>query len=133
MGLGRELLLGLGSALGTTGGLFAAQLWYASYLDVEVVHGALTSAPLDVELLALRKEEQAKLGSGRMPIDEAMHALAQRGRGAFPLLAVKPSDDLSAMSGWVHRPGFKPYVPAPAAVPGGPAGREPNGREPNGK
>jgi hypothetical protein len=46
-----------------------------------------------------------------MPIDKAMEALAQRGRGGFAKLAVKPSDDLSAMSGWIGKPGFQPYVP----------------------
>lgn len=116
MGLRRELLLGLGSALATTGGLFAAQLWYSSYLDVGVIHGGRSGTPPDAKLAALRLEEQAKLTSGRMPIAQAMGALAQQGRGAFPQLAVKPSDDLSAMSGWVHRPGFKPYVPAGAAA-----------------
>ena len=70
---------------------------------------------MDAKLLAVRNEEHAKLAAGRMPIDKAMAALAQRGRNAFPQLAAKPSDDLSAMSGWVHKPGFKPYVSRAAA------------------
>jgi hypothetical protein len=27
-----------------------------------------------------------------------------------------PSDDISAMSGWMHKPGFKPYVPRQVAA-----------------
>lgn len=117
MGVCKELLVALGSALATTAGLFGAQLWYASYLDVAVVHGDLRHVPLDEKLQALRNEEHAKLAAARMPIQQAMDALAQRGRSAFPQLAARPSDDLSAMSGWVHKPGFKPYVPTPAAAP----------------
>jgi hypothetical protein len=111
----KELLVCLGTALATTAGLFTLQVWYSSYLDVAVIHGNLSNAPLDAKLQAVRNEERAKLDSGRMPIDKAMEALAQGGRNAFPQLAVKPSDDLSAMSGWVRKPNFKPYVPRRAA------------------
>jgi hypothetical protein len=69
--------------------------------------------PANAKLQAVRSEEQTKLATGRMPIDKAMEALARGGRNAFPKLAAKPSGDLSAMSGWVHKPGFKPYVPRP--------------------
>jgi hypothetical protein len=112
----KELLVCLGTALATTAGLFTLQIWYASYLDVAVIHGDLSHVPMDAKLQAVRDEEQAKLAAGQMPIDKAMDALAQRGRNAFPKLAVKPSTDLSAMSGWAHKPGFKPYV-SPAAAP----------------
>jgi hypothetical protein len=118
MGVRKELLLCLGTALVTSGGLFTLQLWYSSYLDVAVIHGDLSDVPMDAKLQALRREEQVKLASGGMPIEKAMEALAQRGRNAFPKLAAKPSGDLSAMSGWVHKPGFKPYVPRqPVAAP----------------
>ena len=113
----KELFVGLGTALATTAGLFTLQLWYSSYLDVAVVHGGLSSVPMDAKLEAMRNEEHAKLTAVPMPIDQAMVALAQRGRNAFPKLAAKPSNDLSAMSGWIHKPGFKIYVPRSAAAP----------------
>jgi len=78
----KELLVGLGTALATTAGLFTLQLWYSSYLDVAVVHGDLSSVPMDAKLEAMRNEEHAKLTAVPMPIDQAMVALAQRGRNA---------------------------------------------------
>lgn len=117
MGLRKELLVALGTALATTAGLFTLQLWYASYLDVAVIHGPLSRLPVDAKLRAMRDQEQAKLASGRMPLDQAMEALAQHGRSGFPALAARASEDLSAMSGWVHKPGFRPYVPAQKGAP----------------
>ena len=117
MNLRKQLLVALRSALATAAALFALQLWYSSYLDVAIIHGDLSAAPTDAALAAVRNEEQAKLSSGQMPIAKAMEALAQRGRNAFPQLAAKPSNDLSAMSGWLHKPGFKAYVPARGAAP----------------
>ncbi|MEO8181881.1 MAG: hypothetical protein ABI895_23855 [Deltaproteobacteria bacterium] len=116
MGVRKELFVGLGTALATAAGLFTLQLWYASYLDVAVVHGDQSGVHLDAKLEAVRNEEHAKLSAGRMPIHQAMEALAQRGRNAFPKLAAQPSNDLSAMSGWIKKPGFKPYVPRAAAA-----------------
>ena len=112
----RELLVGLGTALATAAGLFALQLWYASYLDVAVVHGGAGALPMNAQLAAVRSEEHAKLSSGAVPIGTAMAALAQHGRNAYGKIAARPSDDLSPMSGWIHRPGFRPYVPRSAAA-----------------
>jgi hypothetical protein len=117
MGIRKQLFVGLRIALVTSAGLFTLQIWYASYLDVAVIHGGSSQVPMDAKLEAVRNEERAKLAAGRMPIDKAMEALAQRGRNAFPKLVAKPSGDLSAMSGWVHKPGFRPYVPRPAPAP----------------
>jgi hypothetical protein len=117
MNVRKELLVSLGTALATTAGLFTLQIWYASFLDVAVVHGDKSDVPMAAKLQIVRNEEHAKLTSGPMPIDKAIEALAQRGRSAFPQLAAKPSGDLSAMSGWIHKPGFKMYVPRPAAAP----------------
>lgn len=116
MGIRKELFIGLGTALATTAGLFTLQIWYSSYLDVVVIHGDLSHVPMDAKLQAVRNEEHVTLAAGQMPIDRAMQALAQRGRNEFPKLAVKPSDDISAMSGWIHKPGFKVYVPRPVAA-----------------
>ena len=131
----KELFVCLGIALATAAGLFTLQIWYASYLDVAVVHGDLGDVRMGAKLEAVRNEERAKLSSGSMPIDKAMEALAQRGKSAFPKLAAKPSDDLSAMSGWVHKPVFRPYVPRQAAAPAaeatplalGTTSKDPNG------
>jgi hypothetical protein len=127
MGIRRQLFVGLRAAVVTSAGLFALQLWYSSYLDVAVVHADRSQMPMDAKVDAVRKDERGKLASSPMPIDQAMAALAQRGRSAFAQLAAKPSGDLSAMSGWVHKPGFKPYVPhgvaAPAASVPGAGGR----------
>jgi hypothetical protein len=112
-----ELFVYLGSTLATIAGLFAVQLWYESYLDVSVVHAMDRGAPLERPLQEVRDAEQAKLGSGKLPIEQAIAGLAQRGRAGFPKIAPKPSDDLSAMSGWIHKPGFTPYVPRPAPKP----------------
>ena len=120
-----ELFVYIGSALATVTALFGAQIWYESYLDVAVVHAQPRDAKGDEKVAEVRAQEQQKLGAGRVPIDQAIAALAQRGRSGFPKLAPKPSDDLSAMSGWIHKPGFAPYVPrkpaAPAAPPAGTA------------
>jgi hypothetical protein len=112
----KELLLGLGTALLTAAGLFALQLWYASYLDVAVLHADASEVRMGAKLEAARNEEQATLSTGVLPVQAAMAAVAQNGRNAYSKIAAKPSDDLSAMSGWIHKPGFKPYVPRPVAA-----------------
>jgi hypothetical protein len=114
-----ELLTYMGAALVTIVVLFGAQIWYSTYLDTHVVNVHPLDAPADEKREAFREQERAKLSSGKMPIAQAKAQLAQRGRTAFPAVAPKASDDLSAMSGWMHRPGFKPYAPrAAAASPG---------------
>lgn len=106
-----ELLVYMGATFATIAGLFTLQAWYATYIDVSVVHGAHGDVGLNSGVVAAREAEKAKLSSGRMPIDAAKKALATRGREAAATLAPKASDDLSAMSGWVYRPGFAPYEP----------------------
>ena len=118
MNVRKKLFVALRNALLTAAGLFTLQLWYSSYLDVAVVHGDLSAVQTDTKLATLRSEEHAKLNAGPMPIAQAMQAVAARGRSASPKLAVKPSADLSAMSGWIHKPGFKVYIPARGAGPG---------------
>jgi hypothetical protein len=106
-----ELLAYMGAALATVVGLFALQIWYASYVDVSVVHGSLHEVPDNPELVKMRERDRAKLSGGKLPIDAAKQTLAERGRQASAVITPRPSDDLSAMSGWVYRPGFKPYEP----------------------
>ena len=117
MNIRKQLFVGVRTALATAAGLFALQLWVASYLDVAVIHGRASAAGMDATLESVRREEQTKLTTGPMPIAQAMAALAQRGRSALPRLAAKPSSDLSAMSGWMHKPGFKAYVSRPGTAP----------------
>lgn len=111
-----ELLAYMGAALVTIVALFGLQIWYATYLDVSVVH-ARSHAPLNPQVAEVRAKERQKLESGRMPLAQAKAALAQN-RAGLPQIAPQPSDDLSAMSGWMHKPNFKPYEPrkAPAAA-----------------
>jgi hypothetical protein len=116
-----ELFAYMGAALATIIGLFTLQIWYASYLDVDVVHAQHPDAPLDAKVAAVRAEEQKKLSSGRRPLAAAKRELAQRPRASLSSIAPKQSADLTPMSGWINRPGFAAYEPrsqpAAAAAP----------------
>ena len=109
-----ELFAYMGAATVTIAVLFGLQIWYASYLDVAVVHGQL-NAPLNPKVVSHREQDRQKLDSAKVPIGKAMEDLGKRGRAAFSTIAPKPSDDLSAMSGWMHRPDFRPYEPRKGA------------------
>ena len=102
-----ELLAYLGTGLATIAVLFGLQSWYASYLDVFVVHADNSGMPLEAKVTAVRAQESAKLGN----LEDVKKALATRGRAAFAQVAPKTSDDLSAMSGWIYKPAFAAYVP----------------------
>jgi hypothetical protein len=71
-------------------------------------------------MLAARQEDQAGLQKGKIPLDQAISRLAQRGRGSVNSIAPAPSADLSAISGWIHFPGFKPVVAHPIRTPRAP-------------
>jgi hypothetical protein len=117
-----ELFAYMGSCLATIVVLFGLQHWYASYLDVHVVHAQPRDTPTNAKVAAQRAAERGKLAGGAMPLADAKKAIAERGRTAFPRIAPKPSDDLSPMSGWMFRKGFAPYVSRytpPAAAPEG--------------
>src|SRR6185295_17060912 len=123
-----ELLAYLGASIVTIVGLFGLQSWYASYLDVSVVHAQPADTPLNDKVAAIRAQEQQKLSSGKRPIEEAKHAIASGNRAGMASIAPKQSEDLTPMSGWISRPGFKAYEPrkpqagaAPAAAPEGEA------------
>lgn len=116
-----ELLAYLGAAIATVVLLFGLQIWYATYLDTHVVNVHPADAPANREIAARREREHAKLASGKMPIARAKAELAQRGRTTFPNITPKQSSDLSPMAGWMHQPGFKPYVPRPAPAAAAPA------------
>jgi hypothetical protein len=112
-----ELFVYLGTAIATVIGLFTLQIWYASYLDVNVVHAQRGDTPLDAKVAAIRAEERRKLDSGRTPIAAAKREIAQRGRGSLARIAPKQSTDLTPMSGWIHRPGFAAYEPRTQPAP----------------
>lgn len=112
-----ELFAYLGAAIATTVALFALQAIYVSYIDVFVVNAPLETRAQDAKVVARRAEEAQKLSGGSMPLARASEMLAQRGRAASNKIAPAPSTDLSAMSGWIHRHGFAPYVPKAAPAP----------------
>jgi hypothetical protein len=114
-----ELLGYMATTIGTIVVLFGLQHWYASYLDVHVVHGELADAPMNEALEQQRTAESQALAGGKLSLSQAKEALASRGR-VFPPITPRPSDDLSAMSGWVRRKGFAPYAPRKGAVPAAP-------------
>ena len=77
----------------------------ASYLARQAARDKLAQvdAQKPTALLELRAAEQAALASGPMPIDEAMHALATRGRmGLGSALEPKPSADMAPLMGWTY-------------------------------
>lgn len=121
----RDLFGFVGAAFTVILGLSIAQELYGSFIDVHA-RSALAEAPMFPELAAVREAEAKKLASGKLPIEQAMRTLGERGRTSFRSLAPAPSDDLSAMTGWIHRHHFQAYVPrgqpvaaaaAPAPVP----------------
>jgi hypothetical protein len=114
----RDLFGFVGAALGVIVGLFVLQELYASWIDVRA-HAQLAAAGVSPELAAVRAAEAKKLAAGKLPIERAMQAVAGRARAST--VAPAPSDDLSAMSGWIHRPGFQPYVPRSERVVAAPA------------
>jgi hypothetical protein len=111
-------------ALTTTVSLFVLHKWYATYLDVSF-HDELSEGQASEALLAARGEQKKALESGKIPLAQAIDTLAKRGRNAASSIAPTPSSDLSAVSGWIHRPGFAPVTAHPvrsAPVAAKPAG-----------
>jgi cytochrome c551/c552 len=53
-------------------------------------------------------QNQALLNESALPIDQAMALYASKGRGANPAIAVKPSEDFSAVDGWSFAGGAAP-------------------------
>lgn len=110
-----DLFIYIGVALATTIGLFVLHRWYASYLDIRY-HARLEEGGYAEALLAARDEEQKALGSGKIPLEQAMDALS-RGAGRAASIAPAPSEDVSAVSGWIHARGFKPATAHPVRAP----------------
>lgn len=111
-----ELFAYLGAALATLIGLFVLQRLYGSFIDNQY-HANLAAAAPSEAGAAAREEDNKLLMAGKLPLDAAMQRMAQRGRGSFGSIAPQPSEDLSALSGWIHLPGFKPAIAHPIRTP----------------
>jgi len=99
--------------------LMAVRVALAAYFD-EITqaeeHRKIVEAKPEA-LLSLRSDEQKRLTEGRLPIIQAMHELAAKGRS--PDIAPIESRDLSPLQGWSRMPAA---VPAPMiAASGAPA------------
>lgn len=116
-----DLLLYIGVALATVTGLFVLHFWYGSFLDVRFNSSLADRGPSEA-LLAAREEEQKALGSGKVPLAQAMSVISRAGGQNRPA-SVKPapSQDLSAVSGWIHQRGFKPQTAFPVRIEKKPA------------
>jgi hypothetical protein len=114
-----ELLLYMAAAFATAIGLFVLHKWYATYIDVQY-HAQLAQHGPSESAVKARQQDAQQLAGGKLPIDQAMQRLAQRGRLGFGTISPTPSEDLSALSGWIHRPGFKPVVAHPIRTPRAP-------------
>jgi hypothetical protein len=115
-----ELFIFLGVAFATAIGLFVANRLYATYIDRKY-HAELAERAPHEAVLAAREEEQKLFAQGKMPLEQAMQRLSERGRAGFVPIAPAASEDLSPISGWIHRPGFKPVAAHPIRTPRAPA------------
>jgi hypothetical protein len=107
-----DLFVYLGGAFATLIGLSALQAVYGAYVDISY-HKQLSEAGPSEALLAARQEDAAQAQKRKLPLDQAISQLGQRGRTSFSAITPKPSTDLSAISGWIHHPGFKPVTAHP--------------------
>jgi hypothetical protein len=111
-----ELFLFIAVTFATAIGLFVLSKWYASYFDVQHHAKLAQGGPYD-SVVTAREEDQKALAGGKLPIDQAMQRLAQRGRVGFGAISPAPSDDLSALSGWIRHPAYKAVAAHPVRTP----------------
>ena len=115
-----ELFVFIGVAFATAFGLLVLQKGYESYIDASY-HAKLAQLPANEAILALRQTESDKLQSGgKISIDRAKAALAEKGRNGFGVIAPVQSEDLSAVSGWIKAHDFKAAVAHPIRTPRAP-------------
>lgn len=98
------------STLVTVGALFGLQEWYRSYQ-----YATTTSydTAVGVQVADLQATQRQALETGPMPIDRAVRLLAERGRGASPLVTPEPSTDPAPAAGWMHHPSYQAPPPLP--------------------
>lgn len=123
-----ELFLFLAAAFATLVGLFVVHRGYAAVVDLSY-HKRLNEAGQSENLTAARQADEAALQKGKLPVDKAMARLG-RGRATIGSISPQPSQDLSAISGWIHHPGFKPAVAHPIRLPRPPVVTPPKATEP---
>lgn len=114
-----ELFLYMAAALATLVGLFVLHRGYAAVVDVSY-HKRLAEAGQSEALTAARQADEAALQKGKIPLDQAIARIG-KGRANVGSVAPKQSEDLSAISGWIHHPKFKPVVAHPIRLPRAPA------------
>jgi len=83
-------------ALLILGPLFLA--YFKDYVE-EQIQKVVLSQPAD-QYEETRSKALADLQNGRMPIDQAVQAIARQGRDASPLIEPSQSDDVAAVEGW---------------------------------
>lgn len=123
-----ELFLYIGAAFATLFGLFVLHRAYAAIVDVSY-HKRLGQAGQAEALVAARQADEAALQKGKIPVDQAIARLG-KGRATIGSIAPQQSQDLSAISGWIHHPKFKPVVAHPIRLPRPPAAQPPKATEP---
>jgi hypothetical protein len=110
-------------AIGT---LIAVRGVLGAYFD-HVAHAEeLRKVGAPEALHSVRADEKQRLQSGPMPIEQAMQALAAKGRtGASPAIMPSASKDVAPLQGWSKLPGEVPgamtAAPPPEVAPAAPA------------
>ena len=123
-----ELFIYLAAAFATLIGLFVVHRGYAAIVDVSY-HKRLAEGGQSENVTAARQADEAALQKGKIPLDQAMSRLG-KSRATIGSVAPQQSQDLSAISGWIHHPKFKPAVAHPIRVPRPPAAQPPKATEP---
>ena len=123
-----ELFLYMAAALATLVGLFVLHRAYAAIVDVSY-HKRLAEGGQSEAVTAARQADEAALQKGKVPLDQAIARLG-KGRANIGSISPQQSQDLSAISGWIHHPSFKPVVAHAIRLPRAPAAQPPKATEP---
>lgn len=103
----------------------AAWAWFGGRSSLAVKREAAALAREDARrpkaVIDLRASEEARLHSGPVPIEEAMHRLAMKGRVGYDArLTPQPSVDTAPLMGWVYQPHDVPEWMMAAPADAGP-------------
>jgi hypothetical protein len=92
---------------------FLLDSYFASMMNAEM-YEKIYSRGME-QVAAVREKEAQQLQKGNVPIEQAIRLIAQRGRGASPLITPEGSPVAPEISGWSQ---MKRNLPeAPKAVP----------------
>lgn len=106
--------------------LFSLKFAFDSYLDQSTMHARrdhIATSQASEQLADYRATAQEQLRGGEMPIADAMQQLAERGRGAFPVIRPVGDTNPGPREGWAAMPAARPEPaphaqrPAPVEVP----------------